>query len=132
LRPQLIDNAFHRPLYLSSSENGDHVEGDAYAELDQPFAAFAPAFKSAVRVCDVLFLHLNVRSCQALPASAGDALVLTVGPKRDVAPGMVSHGVLAAHRGRRARLPARLAARQLAPVGDAGLPGRHRSDGAGR
>jgi len=89
LRPQLIDNAFHRPLYLSSSESGDHVEGDAYAELDQPFAAFAPAFKSAVRVCDVLFLHLNVRSCQALPASAGDALVLTVGPKRDVAPGMV-------------------------------------------
>ena len=59
------------------------------AVADQPFAAFAPAFKSAVRVCDVLFLHLNVRSCQALLASAGDALVLTVGPKRDVAPGMV-------------------------------------------
>ena len=62
LRPQLIDNAFHRPLYLSSSETGDHVEGDAYAELDQPFAAFAPAFKSVARVCDVLFLHLNAIS----------------------------------------------------------------------
>jgi hypothetical protein len=89
LRPQLIDNAFHRPLYLSSSETGDHVDGDAYAELDQPFAAIAPAFKSATRVCDVLILHLNVRSCQASPAGTGDALVLGVGPKRDVAPGMV-------------------------------------------
>lgn len=39
LRPQFIDNAFQRPLYLSSGRSGDHVEGNAYAGLDQPFAA---------------------------------------------------------------------------------------------
>lgn len=89
LRPQLVDNAFHRPLYLSSSENGDRIEGDAYAELDQPIAAFVPIFGSAARLCDVLFLHINVRSCEAASAGAIDALVLTIGPKRDVAAGMV-------------------------------------------
>jgi len=122
LRPQLIDNAFQRPLYLSSSKSGDHVEGDAYAELDQPFAAFAPAFKSAVRVCDVPFLHLNMRSCQGSPAR-GRCAGAHRRPQAQCRTGHgLSHGVLAAHRGRRARPPARLAGRQLGPVRDPGLP----------
>lgn len=89
LRSQLIDNAFHQPIYLSSSESGDQVKGDAYAELEQPFETFSSAFTSAARLCDVLFLHVNVRSCQASSASAGDVLTLTIGPTRDAVPGMV-------------------------------------------
>jgi hypothetical protein len=38
LGEQLKHNAFHRPLYLESSEASSSLKGDIYAVVDYPFA----------------------------------------------------------------------------------------------
>ena len=82
LQPQLRASAFGAPLHLASSDGGDMVEGEVHAEVAHPFADVAVAFKSATTVCELLFLHLNVRACQPSGTAAGESLTLTVGPKR--------------------------------------------------
>lgn len=91
LQPQLRANAFGEPLYLSSREGGNRLEGDVYAEVAHSVAEVSATFRSAATVCELLFLHLNVRGCQ--PAGAGNdaALTLAVGPKRALAAGQVYH-----------------------------------------
>lgn len=89
LREALDKSAFKEPLVLTSSDADDRVAGDVYAELKHPIANIGAAFKSAAKVCDLLFLHLNVRACQAVAAGSGEALLLSVGPKRASAAGMV-------------------------------------------
>jgi hypothetical protein len=81
---QLRDNAFGEPLVLRSRDSGGRMEGDVFAEISQPFEAMAPALRTASGLCEVLVLHLNVRSCTP---SAGE-LTLVVGPKRAGASGM--------------------------------------------
>jgi hypothetical protein len=89
LQPQLRSNAFGEPLYLSSHEGDHQIEGDVYAELPQSFAGVSTTFKSAAAVCQLLFLHLNVRSCQPSTTADGEVLTLSVGPKRALGPGML-------------------------------------------
>jgi len=91
LREALDKSAFKEPLVLTSSDTGDHVAGDVYAELKRPIADIGAAFKSAAKACDLLFLHLNVRACQAQATGAGETLALSIGPKRASAAGMVYH-----------------------------------------
>ena len=82
--PQLKASRFGEPLYLVSHEKDGRLEGEVYAELDQPFARVAAVLASADSVCTVLFLHLNVRSCKATRSESGAQLALSAGPKQAV------------------------------------------------
>jgi hypothetical protein len=79
---QLKARAFGEPLHLVSHEKDGRLEGDVYAELDQPFARVSTVLGSADSVCAMLFLHLNVRSCKATRATNGPQLDVSVGPKQ--------------------------------------------------
>jgi hypothetical protein len=89
LQPQLRTNAFGEPLYLSSREDDHQIEGDVFAEVRHPFAGVSATFKSASALCQLLFLHLNVRACEPSSSADGAVLTLSVGPKRALAPGVV-------------------------------------------
>ena len=89
LRGALDKSNFNEPLVLTSSDNGYQVTGDVHAEVKRTHADIAAAFRSARKVCELLMLHLNVRACQAASSSTGEALELTVGPKRAATPGMI-------------------------------------------
>lgn len=79
---QLKRQALGAPLHLVSREENQRLEGDVYAELDQPFARVREVLGSPDAVCGMLFLHLNVRSCQASRNQDAARLSLTVGPKQ--------------------------------------------------
>ncbi len=79
---QLKARAFGEPLHLVSHEKDGRLEGDVYAELDQPFAHVAAVLGSADSVCAMLFLHLNIRSCKSTRSDSGPQLVLSAGPKQ--------------------------------------------------
>jgi hypothetical protein len=83
LREQLASNQFQRPLYLESSESSGELKGDIYARVEQPYAVIGPALQAMDHWCDILILHLNVKSCRASTAKAGDTLALNIGRKFD-------------------------------------------------
>ncbi len=83
LLPKLSNNQFNKPLYLESSEQPGALQGDIYARIDQPFAVVGPALLGPTHWCDILILHLNVKSCRASPLPAGDMINVTVGRKFD-------------------------------------------------
>jgi hypothetical protein len=87
LQPSLRSSAFGEPLYLSSKESPDRIDGDVYAEMAHPFETVGTALRSAQAVCEVMFLHLNVHSCR--PAE-GNGLIVMAGPKRSGASGMTA------------------------------------------
>lgn len=74
--------AFGEPLHLESQDTGSRLSADVHAELNAPFAMLSTVLTQPGTLCDVLFLHLNVHSCEAKRASEGDVLVLTGGPKQ--------------------------------------------------
>jgi hypothetical protein len=84
LQPALRDSPFGEPLVMTSKEQPDRVQGDVYAELSHSFDTVSGAFRTPAAVCELLFLHLNVRSCQ--PVDGGVALV--AGPKKSGGAGM--------------------------------------------
>jgi hypothetical protein len=79
LRDALAHNAFGRPLYLESSDSAEAVQGDIYAQVEQPFAVAGPALKDMAHWCDILILHLNVKGCRV----AGSTLQVYMGRKFD-------------------------------------------------
>jgi hypothetical protein len=83
LRAQLADNPYRRPLHLVSSEDSGDLKGDIYAEINQPYAVAGPALQGMERWCDILILHLNVKSCRTGTRKAGDLLSLNIGRKFD-------------------------------------------------
>ena len=83
LREQLASNQFQRPLYLESNESSGNLKGDIYARIDQPYAVVAPALQGMDHWCDILILHLNVKSCRASSPKAGDTLSVSIGRKFD-------------------------------------------------
>jgi hypothetical protein len=82
LREQLANNPYQRPLYIESSETSDRLAGEIYALVEQPFAVLSSALVGIDHWCDILILHLNVKSCRA-SSSAGDTLSLNIGRKSD-------------------------------------------------
>lgn len=91
LQAQLRANAFGEPLHLSSRESDNSVEGDVHAELGHPVTELSATFKSAAKICELLFLHLNVRGCQPGGTANRQTLTLSVGPKRTTASGQLYH-----------------------------------------
>jgi len=82
LREQLAKNQFQRPLVLESTQNSGDLKGEVYAVVDQPFSVVGEALQGMDHWCDLLILHLNVKSC-AFTAQPADVLSLYVGRKFD-------------------------------------------------
>jgi len=74
LQDRLAHNAYGRPLVLQSTQSGDHLEGEVYARVDQPFAALQKGLQGTDNWCGILILHLNVKMCHAQPAGLDMAL----------------------------------------------------------
>ena len=82
LSEQLAKNPFQRPLHLESTQNSGDLKGEVYAVVDQPFSVMGEALQGMDHWCDLLILHLNVKSC-AFTSKPTDVLSLYVGRKFD-------------------------------------------------
>ena len=67
LKPQLMENVYHRPLVFQSFEGSDTLSSSVFAVLDSPFATVSATFKQPDLWCEVLILHLNTKYCQMSP-----------------------------------------------------------------
>jgi hypothetical protein len=83
LADRLANNQFQRPLVLESTQSAGDLKGEVYAVVDQPFAVVGPALASIDHWCDLLMLHLNVKSCTSAGKSPSEVLGLVVGRKYD-------------------------------------------------
>ncbi|MDX1724368.1 MAG: hypothetical protein R3355_14825 [Pseudomonas sp.] len=81
LTEQLDDNPFQRPLHLESRQTEDTLQGDIYAVIEQPYAVVGTALQGGEPWCDILILHLNVKSCRASSDPTGEVLRLHIGRK---------------------------------------------------
>ncbi|MNQ08729.1 hypothetical protein D3C85_215290 [compost metagenome] len=81
LTEQLSDNPFQRPLHLESRQTEDTLQGDIYAVIEQPYALLGTALQGGAHWCDILILHLNVKSCRASSGPSGEILHLHIGRK---------------------------------------------------
>ncbi|MDP3977745.1 MAG: hypothetical protein Q8P85_07085 [Pseudomonas sp.] len=81
LTEQLGDNPFQRPLHLESRQTEDALQGDIYAVIEQPYALGGTALQGSAYWCDILILHLNVKSCRVASSPEGDVLRLNIGRK---------------------------------------------------
>jgi hypothetical protein len=86
---QLQAKAFGEPLHLVSQDSGNHLQADVYTELALPYTQLSTLLSSADTVCSVMFLHLNVRSCQSTHGANGDGLTLAAGPKQGATAGSI-------------------------------------------
>ena len=82
LSEQLAKNPFQRPLHLESTQDSGNLKGEVYAVVDQPFSVMGEALQGMDHWCDLLILHLNVKSC-AFTSKPTDVLSLYVGRKFD-------------------------------------------------
>jgi hypothetical protein len=86
LKDKLVDNAFRRPLVLESTEEAGDLKGDIYAVVEHPYATVRTALGRAASWCDILILHLNIKSCRAAEAadrSKPATVTVNVGKKYD-------------------------------------------------
>jgi hypothetical protein len=83
LRGSLSHNQFQRPLHLESSDRSGELKGDIYALVEQPFATVGPALQGMDHWCEMLSLHMNVKSCRASTVPRRNALFLDIGRKFD-------------------------------------------------
>ena len=74
LQDKLAHNPYGRPLVLQSTQSADHLEGEVYARVDQPYAMVQKALDGTQNWCGILILHLNVKMCHAQPAGLDMAL----------------------------------------------------------
>ena len=74
LQDKIAHNAYGRPLVLQSTQAGDHLEGEVYARVDQPYPMVQKALQGTDNWCGILILHLNVKMCHAEPTGLDMAL----------------------------------------------------------
>ena len=74
LEDRLAHNAYGRPLVLQSTQSGDHLEGEVYARVDQPYAMVQKGLRGTDNWCGILILHLNVKMCRPQPTGLDMAL----------------------------------------------------------
>lgn len=92
LQAALRGSVFGAPLLLISRptpEGEAHDEGEVVGVVQQPFARVADVFGSPASMCDLLFLHLNVRGCKPGPVVGAASLAVSAGPMRERMPGLV-------------------------------------------
>jgi hypothetical protein len=78
LSDRLAHSPFGRPLALESRQTGDLLQGEVYAAVEHRFVDVRDSLKDARQWCDVLILHLNVKSCRPGP---GGGLTVYLGRK---------------------------------------------------
>ena len=74
LQDKIAHNPYGRPLVLQSTQSGDHLEGEVYARVDQPYPMVQKALQGTDNWCGILILHLNVKMCHAQPTGLDMAL----------------------------------------------------------
>lgn len=67
------------PTYIESKEISDGVQVDVYGELDQPVLAVQHLLQSAPAICEMLLLHVFIKSCEIHPEGDASALKVTMG-----------------------------------------------------
>jgi hypothetical protein len=80
LSAQLGASPFQRPLVLESTQNSGDLKGEVYAVVEHPFSLVGPALQGMEHWCELLMVHLNVKSCSA-STKPPDVLSLFVGRK---------------------------------------------------
>ena len=83
LREPLANNLYQRPLVIESTQSNAALRGDVYAVVTQPFSVVGVALQGMGPWCEVLMLHLNVKSCRARGEGAASVLSVAVGSKFD-------------------------------------------------
>ena len=85
LKDKLADSAFRRPLVLESTEEAGDLKGDIYAVVEHPYSTVRSALARAGSWCDILILHLNIKSCRAAEAGGSKpaTVAVNVGKKYD-------------------------------------------------
>lgn len=81
LEPQLQNNQFQRALHLDSTESSSTLKSEIFAVVDYPFATVNAALNNPEHWCDVLILHINVKSCQVSNQDTGTVLAVNIGRK---------------------------------------------------
>ena len=85
LRTQLEQSPFKRPLHLESAVQPQSSQGDVYAVLDHSMSRLSGSLTNPDNWCEVLILHLNVKSCRADPGDESPVLRVAIGRKYDQA-----------------------------------------------
>lgn len=67
------------PTRLASSQTSDRLRGELLDDVEAPLATIAAALGSPQKLCDLLFLHLNMHACRVGSNPAGPTLNVTVG-----------------------------------------------------
>jgi len=80
-RKALENSPFERPLLLESTELDGQVHGSVLALVEHPIGDLRESLDTPAEWCDVLILHLNVKSCAAGRSGAGESLALLLGRK---------------------------------------------------
>ena len=83
LRDQLAKNQFQRPLVLESTQTDGTLKSDVYAVVPHPYSLVGQALQGRDHWCDILMLHLNVKSCRARGSGADSILSVAIGLKFD-------------------------------------------------
>lgn len=82
----LEKSSFGLPLFLESFERGDQVQVDVYGIFLYPFDSVADVLRVPANWCDIVPLHLNVKSCTYKKLPDGWLLTFYIGRKGYQAP----------------------------------------------
>jgi hypothetical protein len=83
LLDRLTNNQFHRRMVVESTQTSATLKGDVYTVVAQPYSSVNRALREINPWCDILMLHLNVKSCLAKGRGAASTLSLLVGRRFD-------------------------------------------------
>ena len=78
LHEQLSHNQFQRPLYLESSQSDGNLKGEIFSVVELSPTMALQALRGLDHWCDILMLHLLVKSCVGSKAPAAPTLSLAV------------------------------------------------------
>jgi hypothetical protein len=70
-------------LDIESVESPDSVRGEIRAMVDYPFDIAGEALRQSTQWCEILILHINVKSCRASGEEAATRLHVAIGSKSD-------------------------------------------------
>ena len=63
LQPQLTNNAYGEPFYLSANVQQELTTGDVYANLPYAYNLVAGTLLAPQELCTAIMLHINVKGC---------------------------------------------------------------------
>ena len=81
LRPKLEANVYGAPIYVASAEEDGLKRGEVHGVLAHPFAALAPALRAPREWCQIVLLHLNIKTCTHERRDGADWLTFYSGRK---------------------------------------------------